>query len=203
MLAKVCFGAALLTACVTAENDDHPFGKFVKQFERKYANHDEEAYRRTVFYKNLEWINAENAKGKPYTLGVTQFADLTFDEFRAQYLTGYNPTTKDASLGVFQAPADFVEADSVDWSTQGAVTDVKNQGHCGSCWSFSTTGALEGAMKIAGHDLVSLSEQNILDCDNGWFGGHKCRGGSMAQAFGWVAQNGICSEADDAYKCMN
>merc|ERR1712046_505605 len=75
-----------------------------------------------------------------------------------------------------------------------------NQAHCGSCWSFSTTGALEGAWKIAGHDLVPLSEQNILDCDKG---GAKCQGGSMEQAFGWVKENGICSEADDEYKCAD
>merc|ERR1712232_1323241 len=83
-----------------------------------------------------------------------------------------------------------------DWTTQGAVTPVKNQAQCGSCWSFSATGALEGAWKIAGHGLVSLSEQNILDCDKG---GHKCQGGSMEQAFEWVKQNGLCSEAADPY----
>jgi len=98
---------------------------------------------------------------------------------------------KNASLGVFRAPADFLEPDSVDWPTDGAVTAVKNQARCGSCWSFSTTGALEGAWKIAGHDLISLSEQNILDCDNGIFSGHKCKGGSMDQAFGWVAKKRI------------
>merc|ERR1712232_1541787 len=87
-----------------------------------------------------------------------------------------------------------------DWSTQGAVTPVKNQAQCGSCWSFSATGALEGAWKIAGHGLVSLSEQNILDCDKG---GHKCQGGSMEQAFEWVKENGICSEEADPYKCAD
>jgi len=71
---------------------------------------------------------------------------------------------------------------------------------CGSCWSFSTTGALEGASVIAGRQLVSLSEQNILDCDKG---GNKCQGGSMDQAFDWVAQNGLMSEADDSYKCAD
>jgi len=66
--------------------------------------------------------------------------------------------------------------------------------------SFSTTGALEGAWQIAGHDLVSLSEQNILDCDKG---GGKCQGGSMEQAFGWVQKNGICTEIADPYKCQD
>merc|ERR1712228_1057817 len=114
--------------------------------------------------------------------------------------TGYVNQVNSRNLEVFQAPAGFVAPDAVDWTTQGAVTPVKNQAHCGSCWTFSTTGALEGAWKIAGHDLVSLSEQNILDCDTGGAG---CKGGDMEQAFGWVKENGICSEADDAYKCAD
>jgi len=136
-----------------------------------------------------------------YTLGVTHFADLTFSEWRSQYLTGFKQlATRNTSSGAFRAPASFVEASSVDWVAKGAVTPVKNQAQCGSCWSFSTTGALEGASFIAGRPLTSLSEQNILDCDKG---GNKCQGGSMDQAFGWVASNGICSEADDSYKCAD
>lgn len=103
-------------------------------------------------------------------------------------------------MGAFRAPAGFMEPDSVDWVAKGAVTSVKNQAQCGSCWTFSTTGALEGAAFVAGRGLTSLSEQNILDCDKG---GNKCQGGSMDQAFGWVKENGICSEADDAYKCAD
>merc|ERR1712125_108082 len=176
------------------------FDTFMKEFERTYASAEEQEFRKQVFYKNLEWINAENAKGKSHKVGVTQFADLTFDEFKAEHLIGYRHQPMNATLGVFDAPANFVKADSWDWTTKGAVTPIKDQAHCGSCWSFSATGALEGAWKIAGHGLVSLSEQNILDCDTG---GHKCRGGSMAQSFGWVKQNGICSEKDDSYKCQD
>merc|ERR1712228_569755 len=112
--------------------------------------------------------------------------------------TGYVNQVNSRNLEVFQAPAGFVAPDSVDWTTKGAVTPVKNQAHCGSCWTFSTTGALEGASVVAGRSLISLSEQNILDCDHE---GNKCKGGSMDQAFGWVAENGLMSEADDSYKC--
>merc|ERR1719163_770281 len=181
-----------------AESDE--FDAFMTQFGRKYVSSEEQEFRKQVFYKNLEWINAENAKGKSYKVGVTQFADLTFDEFKAEHLTGYLHTPMNATLGVFHAPANFIKADSWDWTTKGAVTPIKDQAHCGSCWSFSATGALEGAWKIAGHGLVSLSEQNILDCDKG---GHKCQGGSMEQAFEWVKQNGLCSEAADPYKCAD
>jgi len=86
-------------------------------------------------------------------------------------------------------------ATSMDWRTSGAVTPVKNQGQCGSCWSFSTTGALEGAWKIASGQLVSLSEEEFVQCDTGSNG---CGGGSMQQAFGWAKTQGLCTE--DSYK---
>jgi cathepsin X len=180
---------------------DDEFEKFITRFGRKYATTSEREHRRKVFKENVAFMAAENAKGLSYTLGVTHFADLTFVEWRSQYLMGYKKTSaKNASLGVFRAPAGSALPDSVDWVAKGAVTPVKNQAQCGSCWSFSTTGALEGAAFIAGRPLTPLSEQNILDCDKG---GNKCQGGSMDQAFDWVKENGICSEAGDSYKCAD
>merc|ERR1712232_969814 len=82
----------------------------------------------------------------------------------------------------------------------GAVTPVKNQGTCGSCWTFSSTGALEGALFVAGRKVVDLSQQQILDCDKG---GSKCGGGNMDQAFGWVQENGLCAESGYSYKCVH
>jgi C1A family cysteine protease len=93
-------------------------------------------------------------------------------------------------------------ADAIDWTTKGAVTGVKDQGQCGSCWSFSTTGALEGAYFLKYGTLESFSEQNFVDCDNFKNGGRDmgCNGGLMDNAFNWAAKNGgVCTEKDYPY----
>jgi len=153
----------------------------------------------------MGFIETENAKDLGYTVAANQFADLTLEEFKEKYLTRRFPYVKDEvevpTLEVHEYNGEELAA-SVDWTTQGAVTPVKNQGSCGGCWSFAATGALEGATKVAGNALVSLSEQQFLDCDTVDSG---CGGGLEYQGWNYFkGQNqGICTESSYPYTARN
>merc|ERR1712025_1012061 len=118
-------------------------------------------------------MNAKNVMiNGEAVFGVTKFSDLSPEEFKSTYLT-YRPSNR--STRVIEDPViDGPIANDVDWVAKGAVTPVKNQGRCGSCWAFSTTGSLEGAYAIASGTLLSLSEEDLVQCDttdNGCGGG--------------------------------
>merc|ERR1712210_301743 len=135
-----------------------------------------------------------NASGAKSTMGHNIFSDWTEEEFND--LMGFRAAEP---LGEGQ---DFnfepTTETEVDWVAKGAVTEVKNQGSCGSCWSFSTTGAMEGAHFIATGELLSLSEQQFVSCaHNGNMG---CMGGIMDKAFEWAETNAIETESDYPYK---
>jgi len=165
---------------------------------KTYNGADEEQKRFGIFKDNYDFISKTNAAKLSYTLGINQFSDMTADEVATSY-TGLKPasTWSDLShLGTHQYSGKALAA-SVDWTTKGAVTAVKNQGQCGSCWSFSTTGALEGAWKIAGNPLTSFSEQQFVDCDKVDSG---CSGGLMDNGFKFAESNAICTEDSYPYK---
>lgn len=129
---------------------------------------------------------------------------MSLDEWRAHINSGYLPSddlARTPSTYIHPAPANLTSIpSSVDWTSKGAVTAVKDQGQCGSCWSFSTTGAIEGAYQIKYGNLQSFSEQMFVDCDNRKNGGKDmgCNGGLMDHAFDWASKwGGVCSE--DAY----
>jgi len=178
------------------------FVQWRKKFGKKYSA-EEESAKQAVWKDNLDTITAHNAqfdKGlMTYKMGLNQFSDLSADEFKDIYLSEHKVTRprKETYLDASANPA------SMDWRTKGAVTAVKNQGQCGSCWSFSTTGSTEGRWQIAGGKLTSLSEQQLMDCSTAE-GDHSCQGGLMDYGFTYITKNGgITTEADYPYKEVN
>lgn len=151
------------------------------------------------FANNDDIIESTNSQDLPYKLGHNQFSHMDVNEWREHVKLGLGYQTAPASESLHTAPSDLTTmASSIDWRNSGAVTGVKDQGQCGSCWAFSTTGAMEGAYKIKSGSLVSLSEQNFVDCDNN--GDHGCNGGLMDNAFAWAKTNGgVCTESAYPY----
>jgi len=170
---------------------------FKATYGKYYNGDDEETKRHEIFDANVEFIQTENAKGHSYTLGVGPFADITAEVFKAERL-GFKPSESDDTPALeFDRWQGEVLADSVDWVTKGVVTPVKDQGQCGSCWAFSTTGAIESGYALASGSLVSLSEQQYVDCDG--FPNLGCSGGQMKSGLKWAEKNDLCTEESYPY----
>jgi len=183
--------------------EDSLFQKFKTQFGKVYFDEHDEMYRRQVFIANLQYIREHNAGEQTYTLAMNKFGDLTFEEFHTKF-TGFlglrNRFARSQNVADLSTVAPLAD---VDWSTKGAVTPIKNQGQCGSCWSFSATGSVEGAWFIAKGQLISLSEQQLMDCSKSE-GNNSCEGGLMDYAFEYIIKNkGICTEASYPYKAVD
>jgi cathepsin L len=166
------------------------FNEFKLKFNKQYSP-EEEAARFKIFADNVKAINEHNKQGS-FKLGMNQFTDLTNAEYQSKYL---RPIKYENKAGVKATGAQI--PDSLDWRTQGAVTPIKDQGQCGSCWAFSTTGAVEGCVAVTTKVLTSLSESELVDCDKDDFG---CDGGDMDVAMSWITSNGgLCKESDYPY----
>ncbi|RVX16588.1 Cysteine protease RD19A [Vitis vinifera] len=190
----------LLIRQVVPEGDDllsaeHQFGLFKAKFGKTYSTVEEHDYRFSVFEANLRRARRHQLLDPSAVHGVTRFSDLTPDEFRGDYL-GLKPLRLPADaqkapiLPTNDLPTDF------DWRDHGAVTPVKDQGSCGSCWSFSAIGALEGAHFLTTGNLISMSEQQLVDCDHECdpeeYGAcdQGCNGGLMTSAFEYILKAG-------------
>jgi len=192
-------------------NTIYVFREWSRFFDRQYSAIDEETRRYKIWYENLGRIASSNSKNLPYKLRLNQFADLTDDEFRLKVhgnsgscyrsdLAKKNIPKISTRLREKKSSQPKVDAPtSVDWVTQGVVTPVKNQGDCGSCWAFSTTGSIECEFAIQTGQLNSLSEQQLVDCSDS-YGNEGCDGGLMDWAFEYVInEGGLCTEAAYPY----
>lgn len=198
---------SIFSATAYGSNERAPviyrFTEWYKNFRIEFRDeaHYESVYNQWL--SNDNFITRINEKNLTYQLGHNAFSGMSLDEFSATYLwdsrirTNNNRFYDSATASWSQ---DLSLPATVDWTKKGATTGVKDQGQCGSCWSFSTTGALEGAYYIKTGVLQSFSEQQLVDCDTLRNGGkdHGCKGGLMDNAFAWINGNGgLCSE--DSY----
>lgn len=192
-----------LIGSLTAERlYSESFSSFIETHKKSYETDDEHNLRYWTFYKNMaKWELLNEFEQGTATYGPTVFADLSEKEFRERYLSPV--TEKDMwyltrILSVAQPLDTSAIPTSVDWREKNAVTDVKNQGECGSCWAFSTTGNIEGRHAIKTGQLVSLSEQELVDCDKVDLG---CNGGLPYQAYEEIMRiGGLVGEEDYPYK---
>ncbi|XP_049394059.1 zingipain-2-like [Solanum stenotomum] len=176
---------------------------------RTYENDIEKAKRLNIFKKNVKFIESFNNNGsRSYKLGINKFSDLTSEEFLRYYTTNHGLNNKFSSIKSQKLSPTTISSfkyenmsdvpSEMDWRKSGVVTSIKDQGGCGCCWAFSTIAALEGANKLSTGKLISLSEQQLLDCS---IENDGCNGGSMPTAYDYIVKNnGIAAESDYPYE---
>ncbi len=176
------------------------FSNFQERFSKRYETLEETENRFQIFRTNLRNIILHNLDyTQNFTMGINQFTDLTPQEFKEKYVGGMRTEVGSYGCKTFSSSASDAPV-FIDWRQKGAVTSVKDQGQCGSCWTFSSTGAVEGAWAIATGKLIDLSEQELVDCVTGLsYGSHGCNGGQMDGAFKYIIEHGQCSDISYPY----
>jgi cathepsin L len=185
---------------INVELDEH--WETYKATHNKQYDSQFEFVRRLIWEANLKYIQKHNLEYDmglhTYTLGLNEWADLTHEEFKARFLGTKMPRNRTSGSTYMKPLNEKALPDSVDWRTEGYVTGVKDQGQCGSCWSFSTTGSVEGQYFRKNKKLLSFSEQQLVDCSTS-YGNEGCNGGLMDQAFEYIEKYGLELESDYPY----
>ncbi|XP_016135399.1 cathepsin L1-like [Sinocyclocheilus grahami] len=191
--------------------EDMEFHAWKMKFGKIYRSVEEESQHKQTWLSNRKLVLVHNMMAdqgiKSYRLGMTYFADMSNEEYRQVAFHGclgsMNNTKARGGATFFRLKDAVVLPSSMDWRDKGYVTGVKDQGQCGSCWAFSTTGALEGQTFKKTGKLVSLSEQQLVDC-SGSFGNMGCNGGLMDQAFLYIEANGgLDTEESYSYEAID
>nr|CAR31335.1 pro-asclepain f [Gomphocarpus fruticosus subsp. fruticosus] len=211
ILSFLLFVSAITCISTNWRSDDEVialYEEWLVKHQKLYSSLGEKIKRFEIFKDNLRYIDQQNHYNKVnhmnFTLGLNQFADLTLDEFSSIYLgtsvdyeqiISSNPNHDDVEEDILKE--DVVELpDSVDWREKGVVFPIRNQGKCGSCWTFSAVASIETLNGIKKGHMIALSEQELLDCETISQG---CKGGHYNNAFAYVAKNGITSEEKYPY----
>ncbi|MCJ8735519.1 hypothetical protein PDJAM_G00247970, partial [Pangasius djambal] len=205
MMMLVLLLAPLLSQVCCDMNLDGYWKSWKTEFSKNYSSVSEEAYRRAVWEQNVFEVmkhNEEAAAGQhTFTTGINHLSDMTTEEVNSKLngLRVENFSPQDANEN-FTFLSDFPLPPSVNWTDDGFVSPVRNQGDCNACWAFSAVGALEAQMMKKKSPLVPLSVQNLIDCSS-TEGNHGCLGGLVTNAFNYIINhNGISKDADYPYE---
>ena len=177
------------------------FNLFQEEFHKYYENHYELESRFNIFKHNLVTIMEHNNEpNQNFTLGINQFTDLTNEEFKRLYVSGFNGELGSYGCKSFSSTASGTPI-SIDWRAKGVVNPVRDQGQCGSCWAFATTANAESVWAISSGQLLDLSEELLVDCASGvGYFNLGCNGGQPDSAFKYMINNGQCLESSYPYE---
>lgn len=197
----------VVNALPTSNNDvKTAFEQFKKDYGKTYSSDEEEQHRLAIFEDSLKFINEHNKKFQTkmasHQCGITKFADWSLEEYQKFVGELKAPRVNGSGSTFLSSSVKAILPDEVDWRKLGYVTPVKDQAQCGSCWSFSATGSLEGQHFKKTGRLISLSEQNLVDCS--WSEGNQgCNGGWPEDAFNYVKKSGIDTEDSYPYEAVD
>ena len=183
--------------------DEMEFLKFVSLHGKSYGTKEEFEFRSEIFKNTLAKVQAENSKNdNTFRVALNKFADWTPAELKR--ILSYRPLRGNANVAAIQQNVQLPT--SIDWRDKNAVNPVRDQGQCGSCWAFSAVGAMESRSFISGivkGGLISVSEQQLVDCATGSYGNEGCNGGDMGAAFDYAKDYGMMLRADYPYTAQD